>query len=310
MDRRIVSFQIAGNLLEQVMAAGDVLALGSIPKSESSSDDLRLLVIIQPPHGLKRTSAEALQRFQAIWSRSEAIDELWCVRTMECRRGKFIFAETLMCVERCSGCLIYLGAIADSGEYEPDPAARVEMELWQSPVALRKQLNSEIVAETIVLTETEFRFSASRPNRTREPINTSPVVAFWQVYLIRLAAARGGACSADLVDKWMPSHADEMHVLRLWPTMRKLGWIAIKQVPMLFHQTVHWEQAPQSMCPDRRKDVIKSPVGAQGLRSVEEADPSPIASNDNSSLCDTSFDDRIAEAVDIALQSEGPSLFL
>jgi hypothetical protein len=315
IDRKIVSFQLSGNLLDQLMAAGDVLALGSLPKSEYMGPDLRILVLAEAPRSIAQHGLEADGRFKAAWSKADGVQELWCVRTMECRQGVFSSAETLFYVERCSGLLILLGSLVAHVEFRPE-TSRVEMELWQSPVSLRQQLDSDIVAETVSSMVSElivFGIYPASPARgdqtspvTREPINTSPVVAFWQLYLCRLATCRG-ASSGELMNQWMPRQDGEIHVLRLWSMLRALGWVAIRQIPMIFQQTVHWECAKISATPNRTSDRLRrsnSPTNSHAFKQGPQAWPENTSKNNihDADMHDISFDDRIALAVDIAFK--------
>lgn len=285
IERKITNLQLAGNLLEQMMAVGDLLAMGSLPRWESSRDVRHICVVVEPPRSVLRNSAECA-RLQSMWPHDDTVQELWVVRTMECRSGVFACAETVLYVEKCSGLLILLGTNAHGkSEAEQD---RLEIELWQSPIALRQHLDSSIAAETVADLGMESgavrpgHERQARPSRTQKFINTFPLVAFWQMYLCRLASCRGGVNnSAELVDKWIPSQADEMQVLGLLAALRKLGWVGVTQIPMLFHQSVHWERVPRSMSQNSEEASWRHPE------------------NDE----DCSFDDRIAEAVDIAIKS-------
>lgn len=71
----------------------------------------------------------------------------------------------------------------------------------------------------------------------QQPICTSVVIIFWQMYLWRLATAHGDN-PADIILKFMPLRADRVLPGQLLKTMREHGFVALSLMPKVFESVV------------------------------------------------------------------------
>eukprot|EP00404_Azadinium_spinosum_P060334 CAMPEP_0180711860 /NCGR_PEP_ID=MMETSP1038_2-20121128/11076_1 /TAXON_ID=632150 /ORGANISM="Azadinium spinosum, Strain 3D9" /LENGTH=224 /DNA_ID=CAMNT_0022744111 /DNA_START=73 /DNA_END=744 /DNA_ORIENTATION=+ len=217
---------LVGNLLDQLLAPGDVLVvrgqgrLSEIGAAGGFLGHVLLLQAVWPPGGC---------------------EQLWRVITVEStRRERGLHqAEMLVYVEPRSCRLILVGEISQDDEL--NILDHEAMEVWQSPIELRAQLRLDLVAAVLVdMKKHEANWSLRTAARAvlksavlvdradkallmkqvkaswrRDPICTSVVIVFWQRYLCKLAEASNSnglpGCSVkptDLILRWMPVRAD------------------------------------------------------------------------------------------------------
>merc|ERR1719282_1272690 len=211
-----MQFCLGGDMLELVMAPGDVLVVrggGRLAELGNAGGVMgHVLVVVAPPVKVLQCSPEAAE-LQGVWPMDD-ITEIWRVRTMEStRRESGLYeSEMLLFVVRQSRHLKLFGEIDPQGEVHGSEHEVVE--LWQSPGELRAELRYGIMMEVLaemranqanwsVATAARALLKAAAVNvRTgatetlaeiqsfweQPPICTSVVITFWQRYFSKLAA--------------------------------------------------------------------------------------------------------------------------
>lgn len=213
-------FYLGGDPLELVVAPGDILVVrgsGHLAELGNAGGFMgHVLVVVAPPCSVSRHSSAAADLMPA-WPTEDNVTELWRVHTMEStRRESGLYeSELLIYLRRRTRQLVLVGEVDRQGELSTTEHEVVE--LWQSPEELRSELRIDIMAEVIAdMRAKQANWSARTAARAllkkatvtvaggkgstealeeiqacweRAPICTSVVIAFWQRYFFKLAAA-------------------------------------------------------------------------------------------------------------------------
>lgn len=276
--RRIITLCMAGDALELLVAPGDVLYVrgsGNILQIGTVHGMMgHVMLILAPPIQVLHDSPEG-RKLEAVWP-DNSVEEVWKVRTLESTSQETGLweAEALLFVDKSSGGLVLCGEIYcdDDGGEQVRSAEREPVELWQSPMELRRDLRVDLMQTTLKDMKTkQANWSAATAARavmssaiagvtlrrnsfagpaetleficsswSEEPICTSVVIVFWQRYLMSLALSKSRPAEnlqpLDLIFKWMPLKADRGLPTDLLATMRACGWVQIVQVPRVFRR--------------------------------------------------------------------------
>lgn len=259
-----------------------------------------VLVVLAPPRRLVQGAKEGVGfelESEGLWPTGVA--ELWLVRTLESTRQQrgLWEAEVLLRVDPVTGRLILFGelGVADGQLVCQEDE---ELELWQSPKELRGAFRADLMVE--VIAEMKRRPSASwsfataaravfrsasafqhRENKaslmeeirgcwTADPICTSVVIIFWQLYLYKAAShlheyfPELPAHPADLILRFMPLKADRGLPGDLVQAMRQSGFTNVTAVPR-----DSWRPAASSAAtPKAQGDRLPAVDGGSGLRAT------------------------------------------
>jgi len=193
------------------------------------------------------------------------------MRTLESSQSLQGFRETevLMFVDPGTGFLTMVGEVDEFGEVVT--VAHEVVDVWQSPLQFRAQLQVDLMMEALADMENEeldiipvtmtcslltppqlprgadltlglADFQASWRRAT--PTCTFAVISFWQRYLCKIADGfnvsdpRGWAKPLELILKWLPLKADRVSVGELVSTLQSVGWVSMSQIPQLFPPAV------------------------------------------------------------------------
>mmetsp|Transcript_87096 Transcript_87096/g.164194 ORF Transcript_87096/g.164194 Transcript_87096/m.164194 type:complete len:267 (-) Transcript_87096:475-1275(-) len=215
------------------------------------------VLTIAVPRCIQRASQEGAF-LSEVWPDSE--DELWAVSIMESTRHDQGLHEgkLLIHVDRATGKLkVVAEVVKDSnGVLLRDMVGSLSTQVFQSPAAIREQLNPHLLAQVLadMRCEQQANWSwgtavkaALRPANvnasdltqvqkswSKRPICTSVPITFWQRFLSKLAdysTSQGQPVGAmDLIRQWMPVKANRSLPTELANALQSAGWTCVKQV--------------------------------------------------------------------------------
>jgi hypothetical protein len=266
---RPMSLVLVSDRLELLVAPGDVFCTkgrGRLMEIGRAGGFMgHVMVVVGQPRSILRNSPEACQFFDC-WPAD--VSEVWMIRTIECtsKEPGLFEVDSLFYVRRDIGELMVWGEVQHDGEivltspHEP-------IEVFQSPSELRAELRCDLMVDVVKdMHATLGNWSAATAARaivrqgsqvlsggnrkvlrdmsscwSKEPICTSVVIIFWQMYLCRFAAAINATRPeahridpADMIRRFMPLKADRVLPGSLLKSMRENGFVVVAQVPKIF----------------------------------------------------------------------------
>jgi len=222
--------------LDLLICAGDLLFVQDIREVEST----RVCAVMAAPMPLAR-SCRANEKFYSMMPNGDR-SELWLICVLEWSKDeqRLRTAQKVFYIESTTRRLVLVGGAGEGScaEYAP-----VE-ELQQCPLWLRARLRTDLMRQALANMVTPWDAEGS-DDEALKPFRDAwqgsagsscvgVVVTFWQLYLIALARSIGGAESpCSVLRKWMPLMADSAGLVNLRSTLREVGWINLRQIPLL-----------------------------------------------------------------------------
>lgn len=210
-----------------------------------------VLLALSQPFRIDLDSAEAQELPDNVWPQLKTpVNEIWSVRTMEStRRAAGIHvSDLLFCVDPVTRDILIVGdRSVDREDYGVADLERIEV--WQSPQRFRSDLRVDFMADvveemrgrssswSITTAARAIFYSAAAFNNTnrallldelracwgKDPICTSVIIVFWQMYLCKIAEETGQR-AIDYIMQLMPLKSDRVLPGELLSSMKLCGW--------------------------------------------------------------------------------------